>query len=362
MPREPTAILQHKIGILKAKLRDAIDLSQKNLSAFKKFKDCSQEIQSITSLDQLPRVLENIRSRLCLQDIFLTLSREDYQDFVPLSIRTRSSANLKALMTDMGRSHADASAVRPVMGALADVRRMYPSFQSFLPQDRTASQDGSICVFFLTDKYRPQAVIGLLCLVDENPSRFHAGMATDFIEFFADSFAWALATLREHEKLTRENTLDHLTGCHNRTYLWKHAPRILEFAQRKGFPVALLFIDLDKFKNINDSLGHTCGDLVLIAIAKQIQRIVREYDISIRLGGDEFLVLLPDVDQRTAIDTAERIQNSIPTLKISEICGQDTLLKVSASIGVVMYEHGENLEQFIARADRSMYATKNERH
>jgi diguanylate cyclase (GGDEF)-like protein len=347
--------------MLQKKLKDTIDLSQKNLSAFKKFKDCSQEVQSTTSLDQLPRVLENIKSRLCLQDIFLTLSREEYQGFVPRSICTRSSANLKALMRDMGRSHVDASAVRPVMGIMADIRRMHPPFQSFLPQDWEASQDGSICVFFLTDKYRPQMVIGLLCLTDANPARFHADMATDFIEFFAGSFAWTLATLREHEKLIRENTLDHLTGCYNRTYLWKHAPRILEFAQRKGFPVALLFIDLDKFKKVNDSLGHACGDIVLVAIAKQIQRIIREYDIFLRLGGDEFLVLLQDVDQQNAMDTVERIQSALQALNLAEICGQDTLLKASASIGVVMYEHGESLEQFIARADRSMYATKNER-
>lgn len=337
MLRDPAVILQQKIRVLKAKLKDAVDLSRKNLSAFKKFKSCSQEIQSATSLDQLPGVLESIRSRLCLRDLFLVLAEEDYRDFVPPSIRTSPRAGLKALMADMGLAAPGAG---PVMGAMIDVRREFPSFKPFFPQGRETRLDGSICVFFLADKYHPGTAIGLLCLEDENPARFHADMATDFIEYFADSFAWTLVTLREHEKLIRENTLDQLTGCHNRTYLCKHAPRILEFAQRKGFPVALLFIDLDRFKSINDSLGHACGDLVLVAIAQRIQGIVREYDIFVRLGGDEFLLLLPDVEQQFAMDTADRIQRAIQALDVAGVCGQETSLKASASIGVAMHEQG----------------------
>lgn len=355
MLRDPVVILQNRIEDLKSKLKGALDLAQKNLSAFQKFKNCSQEIQSATSLDQLPGVLENIKSRLRLQDILLVLAREDYADFVPLSIRTRPVAELKALMADMG---LDTPGITPIMHSMAGLRQTFPVPASFFPDSWQAGQNGSVCIFFLADKYHPGTLIGLLCLRDKNPLRFHADMATDFIEYFADSFAWTLVTLREHEKLIRENTLDHLTGCHNRTYLSKHAPRILEFAQRKGFPVALLFIDLDKFKSINDTLGHACGDQVLIAIAERIQGIVREYDIFARLGGDEFIVLHPDVDRQRALDTARRIQDAILALDVSELCNQDTTLRASASIGVAMYEQRESLDQFIDRADQSMYATK----
>jgi two-component system, cell cycle response regulator len=164
-------------------------------------------------------------------------------------------------MADMGM---DRPGVQPIMNTMSGMRHTPSDIRSFLPESWDRNQDGSVCIFFLADKYHPETVIGLLCLADRNPERFHADMATDFIEYFADSFAWTLVTLREHEKLIRENTLDQLTGCHNRTYLCKHAPRILDFAQRKDFPVALLFIDLDKFKAINDTMGHSCGDLVLV--------------------------------------------------------------------------------------------------
>jgi len=358
MLRDPSVVLQNRINDLKKKLKAAIDLARNNLSAFHKFKHCSQEIQSATSLDQLPAVLENIKSRLRLRDIFLVLAEEDYAGFVPLSVQTRPVADLKGLMKDMG---LDGPGTKPVMTSMAGMTQAFPGIGSFLPNSWGLEHAGSACVFFLADKYHPKSIIGLLCLADGSPLRFHADMATDFIEYFADSFAWTLTTLREHEKLIRENTLDHLTGCHNRTYLDKHAPRILDFAQRKGFPVAMLFIDLDDFKGINDSMGHGCGDLVLITIAERIRRIVRDYDIFVRLGGDEFLVLLPDVDLQTAQETAGRIQKAVCSVDAAEACGSKAGLKTSASIGVTMHEQGEDLERFIARADKCMYAVKHGR-
>jgi two-component system, cell cycle response regulator len=358
MLRDSTVILQNRIKDLKGKLHVALELSQKNLSAFQKFKNCSQEIQSTTSLDHLPGVLKSIRSRLRLQALFLVLAEEYFAGFVPPSIQTRPIADLKSLMVGMG---VDKPGVQPIMNSMSGMRHIPSNIRSFLPESWNRNQDGSVCIFFLADKYHPETVIGLLCLADGSPERFHADMATDFIEYFADSFAWTLVTLREHEKLIRENTLDQLTGCHNRTYLCKHAPRILDFAQRKDFPVALLFIDLDKFKAINDTMGHSCGDLVLIAISERIRGIVREYDIVVRLGGDEFLVLLPDVDQQTAQHTAKRIQEAIQSVDVTLVCGQAAKLEASASIGVAMYERGQGLEQFIARADACMYAVKQTR-
>lgn len=357
MIQDSTVVFRNKISELKENLKTAIDLAQMNLSAFQKFKHCSHEIQSTRSLDYLPGVLESIKSRLRLQDIFLVLAEEDYSGFVPLSIRTKPEADLKALMTDMG---LDAPGIKPIMGSMPGIRQAFPGIEHIFPDNQEAGENGSACIFFLADKYHPQAITGILCLVDKNLHRFCVDMATDFIEYFADSFAWTMVTLREHEKLIRENTLDQLTGCHNRTYFCKHAPRILEFAQRKGFPVALLFVDLDKFKAINDSMGHACGDLVLIAIAGRIRSIVREYDIFIRLGGDEFLVLLPDVDQQTALDTAKRIQKEIQSVDVAGVCGQKTRLNASVSVGVAMCEQGESLEQLIARADKSMYSVKND--
>ncbi len=358
MLRDPTIFLQNKITELKTKLQTAIDLSQKNLSAFQKFKLCSQEIQATTSLDDLPGLLESLRSRLRLRHICVILAEEEYAGYVPLSVKTAPLATLHALMAEM---HVSCPNVSPMMDAVAVIRQSCPSLRALFPQCWESDHDGSLCVFFLNNKYHPEEIIGLLCLEDSNPNRFEADMATDFIEFFADSFAWTLVTLREHEKLLRENTQDHLTGCFNRTYLNTHAPRILEFSQRKGFPVALLFIDLDKFKSINDNHGHACGDRVLIAIAEKIRNMVRDYDFFVRLGGDEFVVLLPDVDRQTALATAQRIQKAVRGVQVADICNRKSTLKTSASVGVAMYEQGDTLEGFINRADQAMYDVKKKR-
>lgn len=356
MLRDPTVILHNRISGLKEKLKTAIDLSRKNLSAFRKFKLCSQTIQSATSMDHLPGVLDDIRSRLRLDDLFAVLVEEEYAGFVPLSMQLLPRSKLMEIMAETGTT---TQVFKPVLGSVAVLNQSCPALASLAKQRWQTICRGSMCVFFLTDKYRPEELVGLLVMTDKRLDRFHPDMATDFIEYFADSFAWTLVTLHEHERLLRESTLDHLTGCHNRNYLAKHAPRILDFANRKGFPMALLFIDLDKFKSINDNLGHACGDRILAAIAQSIRSIVREYDFFIRLGGDEFLVLLPDADEKTAHSTAKRIQNALDSIEISRVCGQDARFKVSASIGVAMYEQGESLEDFIDRADKIMYAAKN---
>lgn len=343
------------VRTLQSRLERTLELYQRNLSVFHKFKFCASEIQAMTSLDQLPMLLDTLRDRLGVQDIHLVLAQEEYAEFLPDPIPTWPQLSLRRVLREMGLTD---SFRHPLLGTYADLLIQAPSVRELLHSPRNQDCFGSVCIFPLWDKYQPDNLIGFLTLTDGNPQRYTGGMATDFIEFFADLFSWSLVTLREHEKLQWESTLDHLTGCHNRTYLMKHAPRILEFAQRKKFPVALLFIDLDGFKMVNDTLGHACGDQILIAVAQRVQSIVRDYDIFIRLGGDEFLLLLPDVTQTTAQRTANRIQSELHTLTISRICSMETQLTVAASIGLAMYHPGESLQEFMQRADTNMYRAK----
>ncbi len=120
-----------------------------------------------------------------------------------------------------------------------------------------------------------------------------------------------------------------------------------------------MFIDLDGFKKINDKLGHQCGDLILVEVGRKIQSQVRNYDIFVRLGGDEFIILMPDTDQQTATVLADRIGREIQAIDISEICNNSTSLKISASTGIAMYSSGDCLDELIRRADQDMYLAKN---
>ena len=340
---------------LRSKFKRILASYRENLVVFHKFKVITAEVQTMTSLAQLPRMLKMLQSRLRLQSVHLVLARERYAEFLPGSIDTRPSSHLRRLLKVLGLAGGTR---QPLLGQVADVMRRFPDIRELIPAELHGEPVGSLCVFPLWDKYDPEILIGFLALIDQSAQRYNEEKATDYIGFFVSLFSGVLVTLLEHEKLLLAATLDPLTGCRNRNYLMKHAPRILEFSQRKRFSVALLFIDLDGFKQVNDTLGHDCGDRLLIAVARLVQGIVREYDIFVRLGGDEFLLLLPDVDQATAMRTAARINAGIQSLNISGICDATTHLCSSASIGVTMHRPGESLQALIQRADQSMYVVK----
>lgn len=154
-------------------------------------------------------------------------------------------------------------------------------------------------------------------------------------------------------KLDRAARIDDLTGLANRRTYFSDAEAALATAEAgRG---AFLFIDLDRFKQINDSLGHGVGDRVLRDVGDAIARCVRDGDIAARLGGEEFGVYLPRADGSIAFDVAERIR-----ARIARVGRQAALrgLRVTASIGVALRQEGECLDALMARADRNLYAAK----
>jgi diguanylate cyclase (GGDEF)-like protein len=146
---------------------------------------------------------------------------------------------------------------------------------------------------------------------------------------------------------------DALTGLPNRLLFDEVAQRGLAYAQRRNQPLALLAIDLDGFKAVNDTLGHSAGDEVLRTVARRIQDTVRASDIAARIGGDEFVVLLTDVNTSTAMETAQRLVAllSDPYANVA--------LPVSASVGVALYPlNAVNLHGLMHRADKALYEAK----
>jgi len=149
---------------------------------------------------------------------------------------------------------------------------------------------------------------------------------------------------------------DSLTGVANRTLLQDRLSKALANAKRHREKVGLLFLDLDRFKNINDSLGHSYGDMLLQEIAVRLQAWAREQDTVARLGGDEFIVALGSIeDGSDAAVAAERIARAIGT----EFHLHDRVLNVTCSIGISIYpDHGEDVETLIKHADAAMYSAK----
>jgi len=161
----------------------------------------------------------------------------------------------------------------------------------------------------------------------------------------------------EQEKRTFEEMAytDPLTGLSNRRFFLREANRMLEFAKRYKEPLALMMLDIDNFKRINDEYGHDVGDLVLKELARVIKENIRSSDIPARFGGEEFVVLLPRTDERGAVMVADRIRNSFRNSHI-QVNGKDVWTTVS--IGVALYEHGEDLDSLIKKADEALYEAK----
>jgi len=149
---------------------------------------------------------------------------------------------------------------------------------------------------------------------------------------------------------------DALTGLPNRTLLRDRLSKALASARRRKDKVALLFLDLDRFKIANDSLGHSVGDLLLKEVAARLKRWAREQDTVARLGGDEFLIVLTDVkDIPGAAIAAERLMDAMTT----EFVVQGHRLMVSCSLGISIFpEHGADGETLIKNADAAMYSAK----
>jgi diguanylate cyclase (GGDEF)-like protein/PAS domain S-box-containing protein len=178
------------------------------------------------------------------------------------------------------------------------------------------------------------------------------GKITHYVAVFSD--------ITEHkrniEQLRKLAHYDLLTGVPNRYLFTKRLESLIKTSRRYNQQFAILFLDLDRFKNVNDTLGHHAGDILLQKVAQRLKRILRKKDTIARIGGDEFIIILPNLKHiREAIQTAEMI---IESLKASfSLNGQEVY--ISTSIGISFYPYdGEDIESLIRNADRAMYQAK----
>ncbi|SNS85301.1 diguanylate cyclase (GGDEF) domain-containing protein [Granulicella rosea] len=169
------------------------------------------------------------------------------------------------------------------------------------------------------------------------------------------AFLW-LAMAQLQSELEQQSHTDVLTGLLNRRALTKHAEREIAYATRIGTPLALLICDLDHFKSVNDRFGHDAGDVALSTAATCIVEALRTNDIVARLGGEEFVLLLPNTTEAGALLVAERTRLRLAALEIRYRSYSFTL---TASFGVTTLQPGDrDLEDIIHRADKALYLAK----
>ncbi len=178
----------------------------------------------------------------------------------------------------------------------------------------------------------------------------------DQVSLAVSSFSDITEKKRSEEVIWQQANFDTLTGLPNRRLFHEHLEQAIRVAHRSGLPLALMFIDLDHFKDVNDSLGHDAGDLLLKQATARITDCVRETDMVARLGGDEFTVILGQLqNQKHVALVGQKILDALA--EPFEINGEAAY--VSASIGITLYpEDATDIENLLKNADQAMYAAK----
>lgn len=190
--------------------------------------------------------------------------------------------------------------------------------------------------------------LGTLCLVDTIPRTF----SEDDIEALKD-----LAELAEHElNAVQLATIDDLTKITNRRGFITLAQKSIEVCKRQKLQSALLFLDLNEFKTINDRFGHEEGDKALIAFADEMKATFRDSDVFARLGGDEFVVLLTNTSNEPAENVINRFRQAMENYNKKAKNGYD--ISFSDGIANIDYEKDHSIEALLAHADSSMYKKK----
>lgn len=185
-----------------------------------------------------------------------------------------------------------------------------------------------------------------------NTIRNEKGEVINYIGIFSD----ISEVKKSAEKLDFLAHHDPLTKLPNRLLLNSSIDHAIKRAKRENTKVAVLFLDLDRFKEINDTFGHSFGDTILITVSNRLKAIVREQDIIARIGGDEFVILLEDLDH---IDNLESILEKVLGVFEEEIFIQKNIFKISSSIGISIFpDDGYNIEVLVKNADVAMYQAK----
>jgi two-component system, cell cycle response regulator len=163
--------------------------------------------------------------------------------------------------------------------------------------------------------------------------------------------------LKAREELREQATHDSLTRLWNRSYILGELDRELARSERDASPLGVVIVDLDHFKNINDTYGHLAGDAVLREAARRMQSSVRQYDSIGRYGGEEFLILFPGCGETESYAQADRLRKQ---LSQTEMSVNDSLVRVTASFGVTSRPPGERWteETLIRKADEALYLAK----
>ena len=179
----------------------------------------------------------------------------------------------------------------------------------------------------------------------------------DLVQSMAENLTLSLSNIKLRQTLEYQSVRDPLTGAFNRRYMEETLRRELTRAARKKISLSIIMLDIDHFKKFNDTFGHAAGDLVLTHLSSLLQNQVRGEDVVCRLGGEEFVMILPDAGLDVGLQRAEAIRAAVNAQRLEY--NEHTLGTVTVSMGVSVYpEHGSSGDEILEKADKAMYRAK----
>ena len=199
-----------------------------------------------------------------------------------------------------------------------------------------------------------EATVGVIVLA--GPTAFEQ-QTRPLSQIFARTFVMALANAMTHEDLQRVAALDALTNCYNRRFGLLRLSEEFSRTERSEVPLGILMFDIDHFKQVNDTYGHLVGDRVLASVAATAKRLLREGDIMMRYGGEEFLVVLPSATVTAAREVSERIRLAVEELVIKD---RNQTVKCTVSVGYTSYPEMQSADEtgLVKIVDDALYRAK----
>jgi len=340
--------------VLQSHLETMLERVQQNSAILQKFRAFEIGLLKLNSLsDTIDHLLEEGKHYFDLDVISLCLIDETGEIAKNLNDNGYPFSSKKGLMLLGSKEALKSTAIHPYVGVYEHAR----CAEFFSNID---SPPASVAITPLT---RRGKYLGTLNLGSFQLDRFADNMATDFIEHLSSVVSVCLENNLSIEEIRRVNYLDALTGVNNRRFLEQRIDEELNRCQRNAEPLSCQFFDIDFFKSVNDKYGHQGGDLVLSLVAAAIKNQLRDNDVFVRYGGEEFVALLSNIDELKALEIAERVRKAIQALAIAF---NDTSISVTVSIGVSTYVPDstsllideETASRLIKLADSALYRAK----
>jgi len=236
---------------------------------------------------------------------------------------------------------------------IGDITQITGDFHLLVPGEPRSPNLRSVLVTpILDDEAR---CLGIVSVESDNVNQF-GGKIEQLLSTIVGNASVAIARALLYQRMEKLATTDGLTGLNNHRFFQETLTTELERSKRYGRPFGLLLMDIDHFKKFNDTYGHPVGDLVLKEMSGCIRRSIRQTDFPARYGGEEFIVVLPEIDEKGAIVTAERIRQ---TVEAHVVQSGDKALKVTMSVGVATFPgSAQEKPALINCADKALYQSK----